>query len=325
MTTEITLAIGPHDFLGPLARGEVSVPGLRVRLDHATPMDATPDDAARQASEASLSRYLMMRARGDTRYSGLPFFILRGFRHRFFFTTPDSELRSLPDLRGRLVGITAWFDTGNTWTKAMLTDAGVGVGELDWVLGPLDTASPLKPRQPDEPPLPPNVGVLPPGRSLVGELAAGRIDALVAPRPPDELGRPGGVRRLIEDYPAAEADYFRRTGVYPACHIVVLDRRLAADRPGLLLGLHDALAGSWAAWCARAFWYADAAPWVLTALEDGARLLGPDWQQHGLAAPANRQMLQVLADEQVSQGHVGNRTDPLAAFEDYTAALAGRP
>jgi 4,5-dihydroxyphthalate decarboxylase len=324
VTIDITLTVGPHDFLGPLARGEVTRPGQRVRLDHRTPMDRTLNGAAMPASEASLSRYLMMQARGDERYCGLPFFILRGFRHRFFFVRHDSELRSLPDLRGRRVGITAWFDTGNTWTKAMLHDAGVAVGDLEWVLGPLEPGRELKLRHQQEPTLPTNVSTIEPGQTLITELHAGRLNAIVAPLPPATLGQHSGVRRLIVNYRPAEEEYFRRTSIYPACHIVVVDRRLVRDQPGLLLGIFDILVASWETWIAHGFLYPDGAPWVLPALEEAAEVLGPAWRQHGLETPANRLMLQTLADEQVRQGHMARWADPLAAFEHYAAQLANR-
>lgn len=307
----------------PLSRGDVARPEIQIRLDR-TPMERTLDGPPIMAREASLSRYLMMWAESDDRYCGLPFFILRGFRHRFFFIRHDSGLQSLADLRGRRVGITAWFDTGNTWTKAMLHDAGVPVADIDWVLGSLDNGSQLQPEHPKDPPLPLNVSRTERTATLMRELQAGRLDALVAPLPPAGLRQQLGVRRLIVDYRTAEEDYFRRTSIYPACHIVILDRRLARDHPGLLLGLFDVLVDSWETLIANAFLYADAAPWILPALEEATETLGPDWRQHGLDTPANRQMLKMLADEQVRQGHVARRADPLTAFADYAAALASR-
>jgi 4,5-dihydroxyphthalate decarboxylase len=319
---DIRLTAGSHDCLGPLARGEVVGRGLQVSLDHRTAIDRTFDGDPLPASEASLSRYLMMRANGDDRYCGLPFFMYRGFRHRFFFVRHDSHLHALPDLRGLRVGITAWFETGNTWTKALLHDAGLAVDNLEWVLGPLDEHSMLKPQRPGEPSLPPYVNTMAPGSTLIGDLRAGRLDAVVAAFPPTQLGQQAGVRRLFANYREAEHDYFRRTSIYPAGHIVVVDRRLVVGNPGLLLGIFGALTESWDAWIARGFLYADAAPWVLPALEEGIEVLGPGWQQHGLETAANQRMLQVLADEQLRQGHISRPADPLAAFEDYSAALA---
>jgi 4,5-dihydroxyphthalate decarboxylase len=48
-------------------------------------------------------------------------------------------------------------------------------------------------------------------------LAGGELDAVISAR------NPGG-RRLFEDYVSVEERYFRKTGIYPIMHVVVLRR-----------------------------------------------------------------------------------------------------
>src|SRR4029079_6718184 len=42
-----------------------------------------------------------------------------------------------------------------------------------------------------------------------------------------------GVRRLIEDYRAEEADYYRRTHIFPIMHVLAMRRSLAEEQPDL--------------------------------------------------------------------------------------------
>ena len=60
---------------------------------------------------------------------------------------------------------------------------------------------------------------------LAGE---GRIDAVTTAKAPSEGFKKGGpVRRLVENYPEVEADYHRRTGIYPGFHVVAARRSFA--------------------------------------------------------------------------------------------------
>jgi 4,5-dihydroxyphthalate decarboxylase len=66
--------------------------------------------------------------------------------------------------------------------------------------------------------LPPGVRVQPmPERTLAGMLAAGEIDAAISARDP-------GGKRLFPDHRELEAEYFRKTGIFPIMHVVVLTR-----------------------------------------------------------------------------------------------------
>ena len=77
--------------------------------------------------ETSFSRYVRARAAGDDRVIALPLFLMRGFRHRCIIVRRDIDRRDAADLKGARIGLTGWPDSGNTWTRAILREAGVGV------------------------------------------------------------------------------------------------------------------------------------------------------------------------------------------------------
>ncbi len=72
------------------------------------------------------------------------------------------------------------------------------------------------------------------GRSR-GLLEGGEIDALISADIPrcviEESPRVG---RLFDEYETRERDYYRRTGVFPIMHTVVVNRELAVEQPELV-------------------------------------------------------------------------------------------
>ena len=59
--------------------------------------------------------------------------------------------------------------------------------------------------------------------TLSAALARGDLDAVYAPHTPSSYAAGDGrVRRLFEDYPEIERDYFRKTGIFPIMHTIVI-------------------------------------------------------------------------------------------------------
>jgi 4,5-dihydroxyphthalate decarboxylase len=60
-------------------------------------------------------------------------------------------------------------------------------------------------------------------KSLNDLLMSGEIDAMISARPPNVF-LDGRARRLIPDYRVQELAYFRKTGIFPIMHVVVMRR-----------------------------------------------------------------------------------------------------
>jgi 4,5-dihydroxyphthalate decarboxylase len=75
-------------------------------------------------------------------------------------------------------------------------------------------------------------------KSLNTMLLEGRIDAMLSAHPPAAI-ETGDARigRLFETYPEVEADYFRRTGIWPIMHAVVIRREIMAEAPWAAMNL----------------------------------------------------------------------------------------
>ena len=67
----------------------------------------------------------------------------------------------------------------------------------------------------------------------VGQLLIdGEIDAIMSPEPPPEYsaGDPR-IRRLFPDARAEQVAYFKKTGIYPITHTVVMHQEMAREKP----------------------------------------------------------------------------------------------
>jgi 4,5-dihydroxyphthalate decarboxylase len=315
----LTLATRNYAYVQPLATGDVRPSGVDLNLIRT--WDALQRVSAKNSElsggEASFGRYMLGLAAGDRSVVGLPIFLMRGFRHRCFFVARESQLHEIADLRGKRVGINEWPASGNTWARALLHDQGVPIQSVHWLVGQVSEGYKPVPKDP----LPAGVERAPDDRLLVEMLTAGEIDALVCPWPPAGFYTPGSqVRRLYPDFADVERDYFRRTGVYPGHHIVVLRRELVDAHPEVVGALYTAFEEARRLTEANFRSIAEILPWLLDELERDTSLLGEDLHPYGVEP--NRRMIEAFCDEQHAQGLTSQRLDPVRAFAEFEE-LAG--
>jgi len=297
----VTMTLRAYDQVCPLLLGDVPTPGIELSIDHRAPMTLQMPEGL-DIAEVSFNRYVLGRARGDRNLIGIPAFILQGFRHRNFFVRADSPLQRLSELKGMRLGSNSWPDSGTMWARAAMRDAGVEVDDVRWVIGTLDEATPTKPPSPNDASPPAGARYLGPGETLLDELRAGRIDAVTTAFAPDEVFRQGGwLRRLVQNYPEVEADYRRRTGIYPAFHIMAARRDFAEQQPEALLAVYRALQDSYRQWIVKLRKFAEASPWAMSEHETMLREFDGHAQPFGVASPSLRRMLSAICAEQYAQ------------------------
>jgi 4,5-dihydroxyphthalate decarboxylase len=320
MALSLKLAGYPWDHITPLLTGDVVPEGIDLEYDTDHGLGPVADDPSCHGGEASLGRFLIDTSRGDRSYVGLPIFPMFAFRHRCFLVRRGTKIGDLKELEGKRVGMDGWLNSGNTWTKVTLGQAGVDIWKITWVIapieGPADAGHGSVPSD-----APPNVVAGPAGKSLVDLLLAGEIDVLVAAFMPAGFFTPESpIVPMIPDYRAAETAYYREHGYVPAHHIIKLHREVVERDPWIVKSLMSAFTASKRLWVERRRHLADTTPFLLAELAETAAIFGDDWQPYGLEP--NLKMLTDFCQDQFRQKLVASAVDPKAAFAEYTR-LAG--
>jgi 4,5-dihydroxyphthalate decarboxylase len=313
----VRLAARDWDHLTPLLTGAVRPRDFDLDL---SPRDVTPNVLAEpdiDGGETSFSRYALARARGDDRLVGLPIFVMRGFRHRCILVRRDAELTDPAQLAGRRIGLTGWPDSGNTWTRAILREADVDLGSVEWFVGPLTAREPGR-RPPAS--APGNVHEVATGDSLVAALVESRLDAVLTPFMPPGFHEPGSpLRHLLTDYRDREIDYFARHGFVPGIHLLTLKRAVVSQHPWLPAALAELFDASKLRWHGRRRLLADTTPWLLAEFDLLATTLASDWMPYGVVE--NAAMAAAFCTELYAQGITPAPIDPEVLFADFTGTV----
>jgi 4,5-dihydroxyphthalate decarboxylase len=237
----LTLAIGDYLHTRELKTGKVKPEGIDLTvINHPFETIAYRFLATYEweISEFSFATYCTLCAEGNAPMIALPVFPSRVFRHGAIFLRKDSALKAPADLAGKRIGIPQWTQTAVTYVRGFLQhDAGVPLTSVDWVQAGVNEAGRKEMAKFE----------LPPGfklrsvqdKSLNDLLMAGEIDAMISARPPDVF-LDGRARRLIPDYRPQELAYFRKTGIFPIMHVVVMRRDVYEANRWIARNLLDA-------------------------------------------------------------------------------------
>jgi 4,5-dihydroxyphthalate decarboxylase len=157
-------------------------------------------------------------------------------------------------------------------------------------------------------------------QTLAAMLDAGEIDALHTARMPSTFraGNPN-VRRLFDDYPRVEQQYFRDTGIFPIMHTVAIRRDVYEANRWIAQSLYKAFAEAQR----RTYedLYVTAAlkamlPWLTAHVEEARALMGGDYWPYGFAR--NRATLATFLRYHHAQGLSKRLLDPEELFAPET-------
>lgn len=332
---ELTLGFNRTPYTEALFQGEVQPQGVHLTPtnEFSAGLDNTGERHRRilagqlPGGECSTSSFLLARTRGVPLVA-IPVFPARSFPHRQIYCHAEALVKTPADLGGKRVTVHRWNSTSPTWTKGLLeNEYGVDLRSVHWF-----TAEPDPPGEGAPPdfrldriPAPASrsagptagegtapsplerlsSGVSPmgPRERAVEMLAAGELDGGL-----DPYIHPGpGIRRVLENWQDEAAGFFRRTGIYPMSHTVVLRQELVDQHPWLV----EALVGAFQAARQAADRYLSADE---RAYEDWLReVLGADPRACGLG-PVERRTLEELVRYQFQQGLRTTPIDPVACF-----------
>ena len=205
--------------------------------------------------EMAPTTYMIARARGAP-YIALPIFLMRRFHHGGFVVRPEAGVRAPKDLEGKKVGVRAYSVTTGVWTRGIfMNEYGLDSSKVTWVVDDEEHVATLE--------LPPNVVHAPEGKSLQSMMASGEIQAgFTGPAGVGRAGPPignwdmnaptggdtGTYPELIADVENVEADWYRRTGIYPIHGLIVVKDDVIARHPWLPRAMMTAFTAAKAAY-----------------------------------------------------------------------------
>jgi 4,5-dihydroxyphthalate decarboxylase len=310
----LTLACTASDRTRPILDGRVTVPGVDLVALPGEPEDIfrrALRDRAFEVCELSMGSHIVTTARGDGAYVGVPVFPSRAFRHSAVYVRTDRGIAGPGDLAGRAVGLPEYQQTAALWVRGILREHyGVDTRGIAWRTG--GERVPIS--------LPEGLDVRPLGEDPQGALASGRLDALVAPRPPAAFGdRNAPVGRLWPDYRAEEVAWHRATGFFPIMHCLAVRRDVAERHPWLPVELFRAFAR------ARAIALEElrlvnvlrvSMPWAAASFEEQTAVMGGDPWPYGFAR--NREEVAAMVRFAVADGLAAEPILPEALFHPST-------
>lgn len=315
----LTLACGPYDRTEALRTGIVEPEGIDLNY---LAIKSPPTIFSRMlelhsfdAAEMSLSQYLTLRSAGERQLLALPVFPSRVFRHGFIFV--GNSIENPKDLDGRRIGVPEYWQTAAVWIRGILAqEYGVDLESCRWYEGGLEVPLSAEERQARlERPRGWRPDIIGEDQCLNTMLAAGELDAVIGARKPSCVGQLGGVRRLFEDYRRVEREYFRKTGIFPVMHTLVIRQEIVDRNPWVVESLFNAFSEA-KAWCLEEMRFSGTIrytlPWLFHDIDEIDELFGGDPWPYGI--PANRALLGTFASYLREQGLLSGPIDAPTEF-----------
>jgi 4,5-dihydroxyphthalate decarboxylase len=295
----MTLACGLYDRMLSIYTGEIRPEGVDLNflaIDNPRELfDRMAGGLEFDAAEMSSSEYISRFAAGECPFVALPVFTSRVFRHGFI-AVDGRVIKTPKDLEGKRVGVQLYTMTAAIWIRGLLQDEyGVDLSTIEWVEGAIDRPTPHG--SPTVLPLRRQVAIVAndSDESLSDLLEKGKIAATIGSDLPPALGHNPNVRRLFPDIRETEKDYYRRTGIFPIMHLVVLRREFHEQHPFVATSLYSAFCAAKARAIQKMHYLGTLRymlPWLPADLDEIDEVFGGDPWPYGVEA--NRKTLETL-------------------------------
>jgi 4,5-dihydroxyphthalate decarboxylase len=247
----LKIAIASYGHTRAIKDGSIPIEGVDADFVEVVPIIQAfrrmVRDVEFDVCEMAPTTYMIARALGAP-YIALPIFLMRRFHHGGFVVRPEAGIRNPKDLEGKKVGVRAYSVTTGVWTRGIfMNEYDLDSSKVTWVVDDEEHVTSLE--------LPPNVMHAPEGKSLQSMMASGEIQAgFTGPAGVGRAGPPisnwdmnaptggatGTYPELIADVENVEADWYRRTGIYPIHGLIVVKDEVIAKHPWLARAMMDA-------------------------------------------------------------------------------------
>jgi 4,5-dihydroxyphthalate decarboxylase len=278
---EITLACRNYDHTRALHDGTVEIDGVHLRVTHVSPPSQIFLRMLRNeefdASEMSLSNYMIALGRGDRRFVAIPVFPSRVFRHSYIWINTNSGIRTPQDLRGKRVGILDYSMTALLFVRGMLKHQyGVAPEEILWFRSRSEHVS-------IETPAGIRIENIGREQTLDDLFETGKLDAVAVTSPPRGFRRRlPFIQRLFENSRAVEAEYYHQTKIFPIMHMVVIRRAIYEQNSWIAAALTHAFQSAKEHVYERLNEALYPLPWVNLDFEYAQNIMGRDIYSYGV-------------------------------------------
>ena len=302
-------AVATYAHTKGLKDGSVTAAGIRFEHVEVSPIVAAFRRMVRtlefDVSEMAITTYLTAKAHGKP-FTALPIFVMRQFHHAPIVYNVKSGVKSPKDLEGKKVGVRAYTVTTGVWARGILaTEYGVDLEKVTWVVVDEEHVQEYqKPSNVLEKPGA-NLGEMVAKGELAAAIGAGQVDS------PD-------VKPLIAGPREAEAAWYRKTGIYPINHTVVVKDSLLQSDPTLAPRIFGAFKEAKAAFLKQ---LDSGAPLSgdAQALAQRRSIVGDDPLPNGLAR--NRRALEAIIQFARDQKILPRAVSPEEVFDRSTLGL----
>jgi len=299
----LSLACGGYDLLQPLIEGQALPAGIDLNIltmpspeRHGRMLRHEEFDVC----ELSLVSYLLARDVGRA-ISAIPVFPHRRFRHGYAFKRMNSGIEGPSDLNGKRVGLDTLQNSAGLWLRGILQDHyGVDLKGIEWWCQeeediPFEPAKGLKVRRVSK------------GKNIDQMLLDGELEGALYPEVLPSIRSGSPKAGLLFPHPKeAEIDYYKKSGIFPIMHLVVVKNGILERDPWVAASLLQAFQRSKEI-CyermkdARNF----ALIWVKEILEEQRAIIGADPWPYNLKD--NHKALEAIVRYAHDQGMIKKR------------------
>ena len=311
MKLALSLAVSPYDHVRDLDPQGIELTLLDLPIEEIFYRFTRFREWA--ASEMSFGKVISLMSEPRPEIICVPVFLSRVFRHSAIYVRPG--IKTPKDLEGKRVGIPEWAQTAGIYVRGMLQhEYGVDLARIAWFQAGVREPGRVEKVQLK---LPEKVSITPlPDRTLVEMLEKGDLDAVISAR---EV--PGA--RLFQDYRSAEADYWKRTRIFPIMHVLALRRDVYERDRWIAMNLFKAFEEAKQRSLARVSEFGLShlpVPWVPDHVRQWRALAGEDFWPYGIEP--NRPTLEAFLQYGFEQGVATRRLKVEELFAPETLERA---
>lgn len=280
-TLRLALADSPR--LQPLALGDVRPRRVQLSITRGRRpeiLQMALGGKGVAGGEGSLANHLMRIAKGDRSFMALPVFVQRAFVARYLYArTGEKRELLVPARRVRLrLGMYSWSATATVWLRHFLRWLGIGLDNVDFVIGPVDRERNAKAASAD----------------LTSLLLSGQIDLMFSAETPAACtGQRAKISRYFADPRAVERRYYAATSIFPPQHVLILNRSVWNGSAAMKAEIERQFKSAEQLFLENQTHNPFATPWEALEREAAAVLMGNCWA-HGVQE--NRPALQAFID-----------------------------